>query len=54
MALNSCQPYYQTLLIVFLKFKAKNLEQKTANLNVSLKDLKITNAFLIAKSVEKR
>ena len=38
---------------MYLKFIPKNVEIKTENLNVSLKDLKITNFFIIAKSVEK-
>ena len=45
-----CQPYYQNLLTIYLNFIAKNVEIKTVNLNVSLKDLKITN---FAKSAEK-
>ena len=53
-ALDLCQPHYQTLLILYLKFIAKNLELKTANLNVSLKDLKITNAIIIAKELKKQ
>ena len=49
-ALDLCQPYYQNLLTIYLKFIAKNVEIKTVNLNVSLKDLKITN---FARSEEK-
>ena len=44
---------YQNLLIIYLKFIAKNVEIKAANLSVSLKGLKITNLFIIARSVEK-
>ena len=32
---------------------SKNVEIKTAKMNVSLKDLKITNFLMIARSVEK-
>ena len=53
-ALDLCQPHYQNLLIIYLKFIAKNVEVKTVNLNVSLKGFKITNFFIIAKSAEKR
>ena len=47
----------QSLLIALeqlLKFIAKNVETKTVNLNVSLKDIKITNFLIIAKNVEKK
>ena len=46
-----CQ-HHQNLLMICLKFPAKNVETKTVNLSVSLKGLKITN-LIIAKSVEK-
>ena len=52
-ALDLCQPYYQSFLIIYLKLIAKNVGEKTVNLSVSLKDLKITNFLIIAKSVEK-
>ena len=53
-ALDLCQPHYQSLLIIYLKFIAKNVEIKTINLSVSLKSLKITNFLITAKSVEKK
>ena len=53
-ALDLCQPHYQNLLIIYLKFIAKNVEIKIANLSVSLKGLKVTNFLIIAKSVEKK
>ena len=53
MALDLFQANYQTLLIIHLKFTAKNVEIKTANLNVSLMDLKKTNFFTNARSVKK-
>ena len=40
MASDLCQPRYQKSLIIYLKFIAKNVEIKTPNLNMSLKDLK--------------
>ena len=52
-ALDLCQLHYQNLLIIYLKFIAKNVEIKTTNLDMSLKDLKITNFLIIAKIVEK-
>ena len=52
--LELCRPYYQSFLIIYLKFIAKNVETKTVNLNVSLKDIKITNFLIIAKNVEKK
>ena len=52
-ALDLSQSHYQNLLIIPLKYTVKNVEIKTANLNVSLKDLKITNFLIIARSVEK-
>ena len=52
-ALDLFQPYYQNLMIIYLKFIAKNLEIKHANLSVSLKGLKITKCIIIAKSEEK-
>ena len=45
-ALDLCQPHCQSLLIIYLKFIAQNVEIKTVSLSVSLKGLKITN-FLI-------
>ena len=50
-ALDLCQPHYQNFLLIHLKRIAKNIEIKTANLSVSLKDLKITNFLIISKSV---
>ena len=51
-ALDLFQLHYQNLLIIYLKFTAKNVDIKTANLNVSLKDLEITNFLIISISVE--
>ena len=51
-ALDLFQLHYQNLLIIYLKFTAKNVDTKTANLNVSLKDLEITNFLIISISVE--
>ena len=51
--LDLCQPHYQKLLIIYLKFIAKTIKIKTVNLSVSLKGLKITNFLVIAKSIEK-
>ena len=53
--LDLCQPHYQNLFIISLKFipKRDSVEIKTANLNVNLKDLKITNFFIIAKECRK-
>ena len=45
-ALDLCQTHYQNVLIIYLKFIAKNVDIKTANLSVTLKDIKVTN-FLI-------
>ena len=42
------------MFIIYLKFIAKNVEIKTENLNVSLKDLKIKNFLIIANLVEKQ
>ena len=50
-ALDLRQPHYQNFLLIHLKRIAKNVEIKTANLSVSLKDLKITNFLIISKSV---
>ena len=41
-ALDLCQSHYQNLLTIYLKFIAKNVEIKTANLSSSLKGLIIT------------
>ena len=51
-ALDLFQLHYQNLLIIYVKFTAKNVDIKTANLNVSLKDLEITNFLIISISVE--
>ena len=40
------QPHYQHLSIIYLKLTAKNVDIKTVNLSMSLKDLKITNLLL--------
>ena len=53
-ALDSCQPHQQKLLIIYLKFKVKNVKIKTANLGVSLKGLNLTKILITAKSVEKK
>ena len=53
-ALDLYQANYQTLLIIYLKFSVKVVEIKTANLNASLDDLKLTKFLIIAKSVEKK
>ena len=53
-ALDLCQPYYQNLLILCLKFIAKNGEIKTANLSVSLNILKIKNLLKGAVNVRKK
>ena len=45
-ALDLSHPNYQNLLIIYLKFIAKDVEIKPANISISLKDLKTTN-FLI-------
>ena len=50
-ALDVCQPHYQNLLIIYLKFIVKNVEIKIANLNVSLKDLKIKHFLIVVMSV---
>ena len=42
------------MFIIYLKFIAKNVEIKTENLNVSLKDLKKKNFLIIANLVEKQ
>ena len=52
-ALDFYQPHYQSLLIIYLKFIAKNVEIKTINLSVSLKSLKITNFLIIAECRKK-
>ena len=53
-ALDLCQAHYQVLLIIYLKFTAKVVEIKTENLNVSLKDIKITNSFYVCSKFKKR
>ena len=53
-ALDSCQPHQQKLLIIYLKFTVKNVKIKTANLSVSLKGLNLTKILITAKSVEKK
>ena len=53
-ALDLSQSHYQNLLIISLKYTVKNVEVKTANLNVSLKDLKITNFLIGVMGVRKK
>ena len=53
-ALDLSQSHYQNLLIISLKYAVKNVEIKTANLNVSLKDLKITNFLIGVMGVRKK
>ena len=53
-ALDLCQPYYQNLLILCLKFIAKNGEIKTSNLSVSLNIVKIKNLLIGAVNVRKK
>ena len=53
-ALDLSQSHYQNLLIISLKYTVKNVEIKTANLNVSLKDLKITNFLIGVMGVRKK
>ena len=53
-ALDLYQPYYQNLLILCLKFIAKNGEIKTANLRVSLNIVKIKNLLIGAVNVRKK
>ena len=40
------------MLITYLKFITKSVVIKTVNLSMSLKELKMTNFFMIVKSVE--
>ena len=53
-ALDLSQSHCQNFLIIYLKFTVKNVEIKTANLNVSLKDLKITNFLIGVMGVRKK
>ena len=53
-ALDLSQSHYQNFLMIYLKFTVKNVEIKTANLNVSLKDLKITNFLIGVMGVRKK
>ena len=41
------------MLITYLKFITKSVVIKTVNLSASLKELRIANFFMIAKSAEK-
>ena len=50
--LDLCRLYYQFLLIIYLKFTAKNVKIKTMNLSVILLDLKITNYIANTKNVK--
>ena len=54
MASDLCQPRYQKSLIIYLKFIAKNVEIKTPNLNMSLKDLKNTKLSFNCKPCRKK
>ena len=47
------QVYYQVLLKIYVKFIVKNVEINTVNMNVSLKDLEITNSLIDGVSVKK-
>ena len=51
--LDLCRLHYQALLIIYLKFTAKNVNIKTMNLSGILLDLKITNYIAKAKNVKK-
>ena len=53
-ALDLCQPHYQVSLIIYLKFKAKNVEIKFANLSVILLGLKIINYIKKCNECKKR
>ena len=53
-ALDLCQPHYQVSLIIYLKFKAKNVEIKIANLSVILLGLKIINYIKKCSECKKR
>ena len=53
-ALDLCQPHYQVSLIIYLKFKAKNVEIKIANLSVILLGLKIINYIKKCNECKKR
>ena len=52
-ALDLCKPHYQNLLIIYLEFIAKNVERKTADLDVISKGLKITKFLIGLVSVRK-
>ena len=41
------------MLITYLRFITKSVVIKTVNLSASLKELRIANFFMIAKSAEK-
>ena len=53
-ALDLSHPNYQNMLIIYLKFIAKDVEIKTANIRISLNDLKITNFLIDVVSVRKK
>ena len=53
-ALDLSHPNYQNMLIIYLKFIAKDVEIKTANIRIGLKDLKITNLLIDVVSVRKK
>ena len=53
-ALDLSHPNYQNMLIIYLKFIAKDVEIKTANIRIGLKDLKITNFLIDVVSVRKK
>ena len=48
------QVYYQVLLKIYVKFIVKNVEINTVNMNVSLKDLELTNSLIDGVSVKKK
>ena len=49
MDLDLCQPHYQVLLIIYLKFTAKNVETKTINQHAILLGLKIIDYVKIRR-----
>ena len=53
-ALDLGHPNYQNLLIIYLRFIAKDVEIKPTNISISLKDLKITNFLIDVVSVRKK
>ena len=53
-ALDLCQHHYQNLLIIYLKFIAKNFKFKNCKSECEFKCLKVTNFLVIAKSLKKK